>query len=195
MPPPFSPFAAAPPPPQPAEREQDRWNLGDIYPGVDAWNADHAKVEFAGPADPRLQGNWASPRGSCGNASRCRNEVLKRYYRLLVYASELYRKTRGNAASLGLGAEGPVLGSKLTEARSFGPAEIPRRGPLEDRRRHRGRKPGLASTRQPLDDILRARRTRWTVARARRSSRRSRCQWQSGAIYTIFSTPRCRGPR
>jgi hypothetical protein len=33
----------------PVEREQDRWNLADMYPTVAAWDADHARVESQVP--------------------------------------------------------------------------------------------------------------------------------------------------
>ena len=107
-----------------ADRPQDRWNLADLYPSVEAWNADAQKVE-AGFAD------IAACKGRLGDsASRMRecldlqSDTLKRYFRLAVYANELYAEDTGQSSSLSLRQRSQVLGSKLSEATSFVSPEV-----------------------------------------------------------------------
>ena len=106
----------------PVEREQDRWNLADIYPTVDAWNTDHARV------DAQL-GEVAACKGKLGESAKKLKEcldlqydVLKRYYRMAVYANELSAEDTGNSANLGLRQKSQVQGSSLSEANSYAQA-------------------------------------------------------------------------
>ena len=147
--------AAAPQATHPQERPQDRWNLADLYPTTDAWNADAAKVE----ADlPRL----AACRGHLGeSAQRLRecfdlqSDVSKRFLRLIVYANEWNAEDTGNQASLALRQKVQVIGSKLSQATSYVNPEVLAIGKARIEEFLRA-DPGLGIHRHELDDILRA---------------------------------------
>lgn len=145
-------FATAP---LAAERPQDRWNLADLYPGVDAWNADVAKVEAQLPQVLACKGHLGDSAKRFKECLDLRYDTVKRYFRLAVYSNELQAEDTGNSASLALRQKTQVLGSRLTEASSFTNPEVLALGKTRiDGFFHE--EPGLAIYRQPLDNILRA---------------------------------------
>jgi oligoendopeptidase F len=136
------------------DRPQDRWNLADIYPSVDAWKADAAKVE------EELK-QFASCRGKLGESARRLREcleleydVIKRYYRLQTYSDELEAEDTGDPARQALNQSAQVLGTKVSEATSFVNPEILAIGKQRIDTLFR-EEPALKAYRHPLDDILR----------------------------------------
>ena len=146
--------AAAPQAPHPQERQQDRWNLADLYASADAWNADAAKVESGLPAIAACKGHLGESAKKLRECFDLQSDVFKRYLRLAVYANEWNAEDTGNSASLGLRQKVQVIGSKLTEATSFVNPEILAVGEkrIGDFLRE---EPGLGMYRHELDDILR----------------------------------------
>ncbi|MEO8101475.1 MAG: M3 family oligoendopeptidase, partial [Betaproteobacteria bacterium] len=138
-----------------AERTEDRWNLADLYPTLQAWHDDAARL------DTQLK-EFAACRGKLGESARrfkscleLQADATKRYYRLDVYANELLAEDTGAAASLELSQKSQVLGSRANEATSFFSPEILALG----KNRVAGffkQEPGLTIYRQPVDQILRA---------------------------------------
>ena len=136
------------------ERPQDRWNLADLYPGVQAWNADVAKVEA------ELK-QFAACRGHLGESAKRFKQCLdleyglqKVYAKLSVYAGELEAEDTGKPESQALNQKAQVIGAKIGEETAFVNPEILKLG--------KGRidaffrqEPGLAIYRHPVDDILR----------------------------------------
>jgi oligoendopeptidase F len=137
-----------------AERPQDRWSLADLYPDVQAWNADVAKTEA------QLR-EFASCRGHLGeSAARFRQcldleyDLSRRYARLSTYAGELEAEDTGNSASQALNQKAQVLGAQIGEVTSFVNPEVLAIGKARVAAFfHQEAK--LAIYRQPIDDILR----------------------------------------
>src|SRR2546422_875495 len=138
-----------------AERPEDRWNLADLYPSVNAWADDAARLEA------QLK-EFAACRGQLGESARrlkacldARADFTKRYARLEVYASELFDEDTGLPESLELSEKTRILGTRLEEATSFLRPEILRLGKAR-LERFSTREKSLAIYRHPLDRILRA---------------------------------------
>ena len=169
-----------------ADRPQDRWNLADLYPSVEAWNADAQKVE-AGFAD------IAACKGHLGDsASRMRecldlqSDTLKRYFRLAVYANELYAEDTGQSSSLSLRQKSQVLGSKLGEATSFVSPEVLAIG-RDKTQAFLKEDAKLAVYRQSLDDILRMAPHTLDLAGEGLVASFQLAAGQSGSVYTSFA--------
>src|SRR5256885_7284256 len=99
-----------------AERPEDRWNLADLYPSVNAWADDAARLEA-----PLKE--FAACRGQLGESARrlkacldARADFTKRYARLEVYASELFDEDTGLSESLELSYETRIRGPRLQAA-------------------------------------------------------------------------------
>jgi len=137
------------------ERPQDRWNLADLYPSAEAWNADAATLESELAA-------MAGCRGKLGESARRLRECLdiqagiaKRAGRLRTYSGELLSEDTGAPPSLTLSQRSQVLGAKIGEASAFIRPEVLALG-RERVDRMLAEEPGLAVYRHRLDMILRA---------------------------------------
>lgn len=137
------------------ERTEDRWNLADLYPNVQAWHADAAKL------DAQLK-EFAACRGKLGESARrlkacldLQADATKRLMRLNVYSGELLAEDTGAAASLELSQKTQVLGNRADEAASFVSPEILSIGKNKIAAFFK-QEAGLKIYRQPLDQILRA---------------------------------------
>ena len=138
-----------------AETENDRWNLNDLYPSLDAWNADYAKL------DQQMQ-DFASCKGRLGtSAARFKScidtqyDMLKRYYRIAGYSSKIYDQNTAATAGLELSQRTSVLGSRFGQAISFVRPEILALGAGKITRLLAEDK-SLVIYRHALDEILRA---------------------------------------
>jgi oligoendopeptidase F len=136
------------------ERPQDRWNLAAIYPSVDAWQQDAARLEAQ-------LGEFAKCRGELGRSAarlkQCADlqaELLKRYLRLISYSGNLRAEDTGNAASLQLAQRASVLGVRFSEATAFVNPEVLAIG-RERIAQFMREEPGLATYRHAFDKILR----------------------------------------
>jgi oligoendopeptidase F len=111
-----------------AERPEDRWNLADLYPTLEAWQADAARVESQLKA-------FSTCRARLGESARRLKACLdafadfsKRFARLEVYAQELLAEDTGVPESLELTGKARILGTKRTEAAAFIRPELQRLG-------------------------------------------------------------------
>src|SRR5207247_8679019 len=102
-----------------AERPEDRWSLADLYPSVNAWADDAARLEA------QLK-EFAACRGHLGHSARrlkacldAKADFTKRYARLEVYASELFDEDTGLPESLELSEKTRILGTTREEAEQF----------------------------------------------------------------------------
>jgi oligoendopeptidase F len=177
-----------------ADRPQDRWNLADLYPSVEAWNADAQKVE-AGFAD------IAACKGHLGDSAKrmrecldLQSDTLKRYFRLAVYANELYAENTGESSSLSLRQRSQVLGSKLSEATSFVSPEVLAIGRDKTQAFLKEEK-GLPSTGKASTTSCAWRRTRWTWPVKRWSLPSSWPRVSQEASTPASPTPTCPGRR
>lgn len=138
-----------------AESPADRWNLADLYPSSEAWNADAAKL------DAQL-GAFGDCRGHLGESAarlqRCLDlqaDMTRRFYRLAVYSGQQLAADTGSAPFLALDQRTDLLGNRLQEASAFVDPEILRLGRAKIDAFLAAR-PGLAIYRHPLDETLRA---------------------------------------
>jgi oligoendopeptidase F len=138
-----------------AETAADRWNLADLYPSAQAWNADAAKLD-AGIKD------LAGCRGQLGKSAerlqRCLDvlmELRKRHARLDVYASEKLSEDTGVPESLELQQRVQLLQTRIDEAAAFLKPEILKLGAKRVEGLV-GQRDGLKSYRHMLDNVLRA---------------------------------------
>jgi oligoendopeptidase F len=137
-----------------AERLEDRWNLADLYPSVQAWNDDAARLEA------QLE-EFVACRDHLGDSARRFKDCLdreadatKRYYRLAVFANELSSEDTGANEGIEVRQRSQVLGTRLSEATSFVNPEVLRLG-KERIAKLFAQDKALAIYRHPIDDILR----------------------------------------
>ena len=138
-----------------AETAVDRWNLGDLYPSREAWQADAAKLD----AQIGEFGRCRSELGrSAESLQRCLDtlmELRKRHGRLDVYASEKLSEDTGVAESLELQQRVQLLGTRIEEAAAFLKPEILKLG-RKNVERLIAQRDALKTYRHMLDNILRA---------------------------------------
>jgi oligoendopeptidase F len=137
-----------------AERPQDRWNLSDLYPTVDAWNADVAKTESQLKEFGACRGHLGE---SAARFKRCLDleyDFFKRFARLSVYAGELEAEDTGKPESQALNQKAQVLGANIAEATAFVNPEVIAIGKARIDAFFR-QEPALKPYRHPVEDILR----------------------------------------
>src|SRR5260221_281737 len=137
-----------------AERPQDRWNLADLYPSVQAWSEDAARTEAELKQLASCHGHLGE---SAGRLRRCLDllyGVQKRYAKVSVYAGELEAEDTGRQESQALNQKAQVIGAKINEESAFVNPEILAIGRARVAAFLR-QDPGLAIYRHPIDDILR----------------------------------------
>ena len=137
------------------EAEKDRWNLADLYPSVEAWSADGAKLEAGLKDFARCQGQLGRSAERLERCLEAHSELKKRFARIEVYASEKLSEDTGVAASLELEQRAKVLETRLEEATAFVKPEILRLGRARVEALIAQREK-LKTYRHMLDNILRA---------------------------------------
>src|SRR6267142_903844 len=156
-----------------AERSEDRWNLGDMYPSVKAWQDDAAKLEA------QLK-SFAGCRGKLGESPQRLKSCLdayadftKRFARLETYSSQLLAEDTGSAESLELQDKARHLGAEREQAISFLKPEILRLGRAKvEALLKEDRSPSTAITWTTSYAWRRTRSTRRAKASSRTSSSR-----------------------
>ena len=137
-----------------ADSLDDTWNLAEIYPSLEAWNADAAKLEAQ-------MNELAACKGHLGdNVARFKKcldlqaDIGKRFTRMIAYSSEQLSGDTGAPANLELSQKADVLEAKLGEANSFANPEILRLG-KQKIAAFLAQDASLKIYRHPLDEILR----------------------------------------
>jgi oligoendopeptidase F len=133
---------------------KDTWNLAEIYPSVEAWNADQAKLTAQLAELGKCAGQLGASAARFKQCMDLSTDMDKRIARMYVYASEKFADDTSVSASLELTQRAELLNSKLNEAQAFMRPEVLKLG----RERIEGflkQEPTLAMYRHPLDDILR----------------------------------------
>ena len=132
----------------------DRWHLAALYASDESWNADVSK------ATAQI-GELAACRGHLGDSAsalrRClelQDDLLKRYLRLVAYASMRYDEDTGVPASLERRQRARVLGTRFGEARAFVEPEILSVGRARIEQ-FLAEDAALRVYAHPLDDVLR----------------------------------------
>jgi oligoendopeptidase F len=141
--------------PASAESLADTWNLTDLYPSIEAWNADADKLTAQITDLARCKGHLGDSAARFEQCLGLQADMQKRLDRMAVYAYEQLAGDTGNAANLELRQKVELLDSKVNEAQAFVRPEILRLG--SDRvGRFLAEEKALAIYRHPLDEILRA---------------------------------------
>jgi len=169
-----------------AERPQDRWNLADLYPSTQAFDDDAARLESQFPQMAACKGQLGESARRLRECFDLQSDVIKRFFRLAVYANELLSEDTGNAASLALRQKVSVLGSRLAESTSFVRPEVLAVGAARLDGFFR-EEPGLAIYRHPVNDILRAAPHTLDTAGESIVASFALAARQSGSIYSILS--------
>ena len=137
-----------------AETAADRWNLADLYPTVEAWNADAAKLDGGIKDFARCRGQLGR---SAESLQRCLDRLMdlrKRHARLDVYASEKLSEDTGVPESLELQQRVQLFGTRIEEAAAFLKPEILKLG-AKGVERLVAQREGLRIYRHMLDNVLR----------------------------------------
>jgi oligoendopeptidase F len=137
-----------------AESPADRWNLAELYPSVDAWNAEAAKLEAQLRVLAACKGHLGESAARFKKCMDLQSDLTQRFTRMNLYASELLAEDTGAAASLELTQKAEVLGARLNEASAFINPEILRLG-RNRITRFLAQDASLKIYRHPLDEILR----------------------------------------
>jgi oligoendopeptidase F len=111
-----------------ADAIDDTWNLADIYPSVEAWNADAAKLDAQNKDLAACKGHLGDSAARFKTCLDLQTDIQKRYLRMAVFASEQYSGDTGAAANLELMQRTDVVEAKVNEASSFMNPEILRLG-------------------------------------------------------------------
>ena len=168
------------------ERPQDRWNLGDLYPTVDAWNQDYEKVEGQLPQMAACKGQLGQSATRFLQCTELQYDIFRTYLRLGVYANELTSQDTGVPESLQLRQRNQVLGSKLTQATSFVRPELLALGKEKVDAFFR-EEPKLAPYRHPTNNTLRAAPHTLDSAGEGILAQFALAAGQAGQIYNIFA--------
>jgi oligoendopeptidase F len=137
-----------------ADSPADRWNLADLYPSIEAWNAEASRLESQMKELAACKGHLGDNVARFKKCLDLQADMGKRYARMVVYSSEQLSEDTGAAASLELSQKSEVLGAKLNEATSFMNPEILRLGKNKIAR-FIAQDASLKPYRHPLDEILR----------------------------------------
>src|SRR5512147_3918 len=138
-----------------AESLSDRWNLADVYPSLEAWNADAAKLDAQLKEFGGCKGRLGASAARLRQCLDLRADMTKRFYRLALYAGQQLAEDTGSAPFLELDQRSDLLENRLREATAFVDPEILRLG--KDRvDAFLAQESALAIYRHPLDRILRA---------------------------------------
>ena len=102
----------------------DRWNLADLYASAESWSADAARVESQLRDVEACRGHLGDSAARLAACLDLRADVVKRLYRLAVYAGEQLSSDTGNAAFMALDQRVEVVSSRVNEAAAFFDPEI-----------------------------------------------------------------------
>src|SRR3954471_6907771 len=111
-----------------AEETQDRWNLADLYPTVNAWQGDAAKLRAELKTIAACRGHLAESARRLQSCLGRSAAAAKRLARLEVYAEELLAEDTGVPESLELSQQARLLGTELSQTTAFMRPELLRAG-------------------------------------------------------------------
>jgi oligoendopeptidase F len=133
---------------------KDTWNLAEIYPSVQAWNADQEKLTAQMAELAKCAGQMGTSAARFKQCMDLSTDMDKRLSRMYAYASEKFSDDTSQPANLELNQRAELAYSKLNEAEAFMKPEILKIG-RERVEAFLKQEPSLAIYRHPLDDILR----------------------------------------
>ncbi len=139
----------------PSDSDANRWNLKELYAKQSDWDKDAGKLEGQFK-------DFALCKGKLGNSVRqfktCMDlnaDMVKRYYRLASYSSQLRDEDTGATQGMDLAQRADLLGNRLQQTTAFLNPEVLKLGKSKMDGFLKQDK-SLAIYRFPLDNILRA---------------------------------------
>ena len=107
-----------------AQEDQDTWNLGDIYPSVEAWSKAKDTLAAGLVNIDQCQGQLGVSAAKLLECSELMSDTFKTYSRIASYAGMASDADTRNAETQQRRTEVQILGSKLAEKVSFIDPEI-----------------------------------------------------------------------
>jgi oligoendopeptidase F len=107
-----------------AQDEKDTWNLGDIYPSVEAWSEAKNALEASLVNIDQCQGQLGVSAAKLLECSEMLSDTFKTFSRISSYAGMASDADTRNAENQQRRTEVQILGSKLSEKLSFIDPEI-----------------------------------------------------------------------
>src|SRR5580765_7471797 len=111
-----------------AERPEDRWNLADLYPSVQAWRDDAARVHADLKSFAACRGHLAESAARLKPCLERYSALAKRLAKLDVYASQLLAEDTGVAESTELAEDARRLRNEVDRTSAFVRPELLRAG-------------------------------------------------------------------
>jgi oligoendopeptidase F len=111
-----------------AERPEDRWNLADLYPSVQAWRDDAARVHADLKSFAACRGHLAESAARLKSCVERYSALAKRLAKLDVYASQLLAEDTGVAESTELNEDARRLRNEVDRTSAFVRPELLRAG-------------------------------------------------------------------
>ncbi|MDP2470292.1 MAG: oligoendopeptidase F [Candidatus Palauibacterales bacterium] len=137
-----------------AEGDRHEWNLEDIYPDLEAWDAALTGIQDGIESLRDLAGTLDSGPSALLHCLDLHVTVLKAMYRASSYASMKYHEDTRVGATAGMEQRVGLIATQLSEAASYIEPEILSIG-RETVNRYLEAEPELRSYAHQLDDILR----------------------------------------
>lgn len=134
--------------------KEHKWDLDAVYPTVEDWDKDYAKVEAMVPELTAFQGRLGESSQTLLKALQVRDELSKLLEQVVVFASMKEDEDTTNSTYQALSARGMSLYAKVSAAGSFLTPEI-LAIPSEQIAAWLESDSGLAAYRQELEDTLR----------------------------------------
>jgi oligoendopeptidase F len=175
---------------QPIERDQVeekyKWNLADIYPSVDAWQADvdMMNVEVDKLAD--FKGTLGESSESLLKALNTGNDLVKTLWQAWIYASNLSNQNLNISENQALLQQMRALGTKFGEVTAYMEPEI-LQIPKEKIEQFFTEKPGLADYDMYIDNIQRLREHTLTEAEEKILASFGLIAGNQNEVYGIFN--------
>ncbi len=133
---------------------EQTWNLGDIYPTFETWEADLTRVDSLVQAVTEYRGRLGESAGSLLGCLQARDAVAATMTKVGAYA-QLSISTDGMSAhNQALAARAADLGARVSAALSFLNTELSAL-PIGTIERYLAAEPGLATYRLQLEEVLR----------------------------------------
>ncbi len=131
-----------------------KWDLSDLYPTVDDWEASLEELKGRLGEITRYKGKLGESSSNLLQTFDSYYDIIKDYYRLTIYASRMRDQDLNISENAALAQQASTLGTKLTEAASYIDPELLTIG---ESKLHEFIKsePGLAKYKMAIDDVLR----------------------------------------
>lgn len=175
---------------QPIERDQVeekyKWNLADIYPSVDAWQADVDMMNAEVDKLADFKGTLGESSESLFKALNTGNDLVKTLWQAWIYASNLSNQNLNISENQELLQQMRALGTKFGEVTAYMEPEI-LQIPKEKIEQYFAEKPELADYDMYIDNIQRLREHTLTEAEEKILASFGLIAGNQNEVYGIFN--------